>query len=214
VFEISYGDGLGIFDSYKMHLVGQKLQQYRVILGSASPRRKELLAGLDIPFDVIVKNATETIDQSLSLEYIPEHIAEQKFTAFLSDLQEKDFLITSDTLVFCEDKALGKPKSAEEAKQMVQFLSGKTHSVVTGVCIGTKRKHLLFHDIAKVTFAQIAESDIDYYIEKYKPFDKTGSYGVQEWIGYMGIEKLEGSFYTVMGLPVQMLYNKILEYEE
>lgn len=197
-----------------MHLVGQKLQSYHVILGSASPRRRELLAGLDIPFEVIVKNATENIDESLPLKLVPEHIAEQKFFAFLTDLQENDFLITSDTLVFCEGKALGKPKSVDEAKEMIRFLSGKTHSVVTGVCIGTKRKHVLFHDIAKVTFATIAESDIDYYIEKYKPLDKAGSYGVQEWIGYMGIEKLEGSFYTVMGLPVQMLYNKILEYEE
>ncbi len=212
--EIGNGNGVSLFDSRKMHLVNQKLQSYHVILGSASPRRRELLSGLDIPFEVIVKNATENIDASLSLEYIPEHIAEQKFAAFLPDLQENDFLITADTLVFCDNKALGKPKSVNEAKSMVTFLSGKTHSVVTGVCIGTKRKQILFHDIAKVTFANIAESDIEYYIEKYKPLDKAGSYGVQEWIGYMGIEKLEGSFYTVMGLPVQMLYNKILEYED
>lgn len=197
-----------------MHQLEQKLQQYHIILGSASPRRKELLNGLDIPFDVCAKNTHEIIDTTLPLEKIPESIAEQKFAAFLPQLQVQDFLITSDTLVFCNGKSLGKPKTRDEAIEMVRFLSGKTHTVVTAVCYGTKKSHKTFSDQAKVTFSTINEEDIVYYIDTYKPFDKAGSYGVQEWIGYMGIERIEGSFYTIMGLPVQKLYSNLLAYEE
>ena len=197
-----------------MHQLAQKLQKYHVILGSASPRRKELLQGLDIPFDVILKNTQEIIDPTLPYEQIPLDIAQQKFKAFLPDLSAQDFLITADTLVFCEGKSVGKPKNEAEAKEMISFLSGKTHSVVTGMCFGTRQKQEAFYQLSQVTFATMNEADIDYYIAKYKPLDKAGAYGVQEWIGYMGIESICGSYYNVMGLPAHSLYYRILDYEE
>lgn len=194
-----------------MHTLARKLQSFNVILGSASPRRKDLLAGLDIPFEIRVKNTTEVIDSSLPFHEIPQSIAEQKFTAF-DDLGEQDFLITADTLVFCEGKAVGKPKSKDEAKQMIRFLSGKTHTVISGVCFGTKQTHCSFRCETQVTFAAIADEDVDYYVETYCPLDKAGAYGVQEWIGYMCIERIEGSYYNVMGLPVHRLYKEILRW--
>ncbi len=197
-----------------MHQLAQKLQKYHVILGSASPRRKELLAGLDIPFEIILKDTEETIDATLPFEQIPQQIAQQKFNAYLPELSANDFLITADTLVFCEGKPVGKPKNLAEAKEMISFLSGKTHSVVTGVCYGTKQKHEAFYQLSQVTFATMKESDIDYYVAKYMPLDKAGAYGIQEWIGYMGIESISGSYYNIMGLPVHSLYYRILNYEE
>lgn len=194
-----------------MHTLARKLQSFNVILGSASPRRKDLLAGLDIPFEIRVKNTTEVIDSSLPFHDIPQSIAEQKFAAF-DDLGEQDFLITADTLVFCEGKAVGKPKSKDEAKQMIRFLSGKKHTVISGVCFGTKQSHCSFRCETQVTFATIADEDVDYYVETYCPLDKAGAYGVQEWIGYMCIERIEGSYYNVMGLPVHRLYKEILRW--
>ncbi|MBQ3677288.1 MAG: septum formation protein Maf [Bacteroidales bacterium] len=192
-----------------MHSLARKLQNFNVILGSASPRRKELLAGLDIPFEIRVKNTTEVVDSSLPFHEIPQSIAEQKFAAF-DDLSDKDFLITADTLVFCDGKAVGKPKSKDDAKQMIRFLSGKTHTVITGVCFGTKKSYHTFRCETQVTFATISDDDIDYYVETYCPLDKAGAYGVQEWIGYISIERIEGSYYNVMGLPVHKLFKEIL----
>ncbi|MCQ2960251.1 MAG: Maf family nucleotide pyrophosphatase [Bacteroidales bacterium] len=195
-----------------MNLLAEKLQKYHVILGSASARRKELLAGLDIPFEVRVKETNEFVDKSLALEEIPQSIAEQKFAALIPDLTDNDFLITADTLVFCGDRVIGKPKTKQDAFEMIRFLSGKKHIVVTGVCYGTKNHHKAFRCKSQVTFSEICDQDISYYIEKYKPMDKAGAYGVQEWIGYMGIEKIKGSYYNVMGLPVHMLYKKIVSF--
>lgn len=201
-------------ETFRMNRLAIKMQKYHVVLGSASPRRRELLAGLNIPFDIVVKDTMEKVDEHLSPEKISESIAEQKFEAFLPDLQENDFLITADTLVYLDRKTMGKPKSADDARNMIRALSGKTHSVVTAVCIGTVRGRRVFSVRSDVTFAPLNGEDIDYYVETYKPFDKAGAYGVQEWIGYMGIEKIEGSFYNVMGLPVQKLYTELLNYEE
>jgi len=192
--------------------LSQKLKDFHLILGSASPRRKELLAGLDIPFTILVKKTDEQVDASLAKEEIPLAIAEQKFLALESELKKDDFLITADTLVLCHERIMGKPKTIAEAKEMIQFLSGKTHKVITGVCIGTRERHTLFRDEADVTFTTISDEDISYYVEKYAPLDKAGAYGVQEWIGYVGIEKIVGSYYTVMGLPVQKLYEEILRF--
>lgn len=193
-----------------MHQLAEKLKNFNVILGSASPRRKELLAGLDIPFEVKVKDTQEVVDKTLPLDEIPMSIAEQKFSAFHTDLKDNDFLITADTLVFCENRVVGKPKSIEEAKEMIHFLSGKTHTVVTGVCFGTNKFQKSFRCKTLVTFSEIKEGDIDYYVEKYLPLDKAGAYGVQEWIGYISIENIDGSYYNVMGLPVHYLYEKII----
>ena len=192
--------------------LSQKLKDFHLILGSASPRRKELLAGLDIPFTILVKKTEEQVDASLAKEEIPLAIAEQKFLALESELKNDDFLITADTLVLCHERIMGKPKTIAEAKEMIQFLSGKTHKVITGVCIGTRERHTSFRDEAHVTFTTISDEDISYYVEKYAPLDKAGAYGVQEWIGYVGIEKIVGSYYTVMGLPVQKLYEEILRF--
>lgn len=192
--------------------LSQKLKDFHLILGSASPRRKELLAGLDIPFTILVKKTDEQVDASLAKEEIPLAIAEQKFLALESELKNDDFLITADTLVLCHERIMGKPKTIAEAKEMIQFLSGKTHKVITGVCIGTRERHTSFRDEADVTFTTISDEDISYYVEKYAPLDKAGAYGVQEWIGYVGIEKIVGSYYTVMGLPVQKLYEEILRF--
>ena len=192
--------------------LSQKLKDFHLILGSASPRRKELLAGLDIPFTILVKKTEEQVDASLAKEEIPLAIAEQKFLALESELKNDDFLITADTLVLCHERIMGKPKTIAEAKEMIQFLSGKTHKVITGVCIGTRERHTSFRAEAHVTFTTISDEDISYYVEKYAPLDKAGAYGVQEWIGYVGIEKIVGSYYTVMGLPVQKLYEEILRF--
>ncbi len=197
-----------------MHSLATKLSKYHIILGSASPRRQELLAGLDIDFEIHVKDTDEIIDKDLPAECVPLSIAKQKFEAFLSELQGNDFLITADTVVICDDKILGKPKTIENAKEILQFLSNKTHTVVTGVHFGTKDKQQSFLCKTQVTFAKLSPSDIDYYVEKYKPMDKAGSYGVQEWIGYIGIERIEGSYYNVMGLPVQKLFTEITKFLE
>lgn len=197
-----------------MHQLAAKLQNYHVVLGSASPRRKELLAGLDIPFEVRVSETDESVDVSCSLEDVPLYVAKHKFETLKKELKKNEFLITADTLVFCDTIRIGKPQTLEEAKMILEQLSGKNHTVVTGVCIGTIRHNVSFYDKAYVKFAELASQDIDYYVENYHPLDKAGAYGVQEWIGYMGIEKIQGSFYTVMGLPVQKLYTEILSYEE
>ncbi len=197
-----------------MNRLADKLQNYHVILGSASPRRRELLAGLDIPFEVVVKDTNECVNKSLPLEQIPRSIAQQKFSAFLPELRESDLLITADTLVFCGKTIAGKPKSEDDAKALLKMLSGREHTVVTGVCVGTKQKQTSFYDVTTVEFETLSDAEIDYYIETYKPFDKAGAYGVQEWIGYVAIKKITGSYYNVMGLPVHRLYRTLLEFVE
>lgn len=183
------------------------LEQYNIILGSASPRRKELLAGLDIDFEVkSIPNIDEIYPSNLWKEEIPVFLSKLKADAYKSAMDDRTLLITADTIVWLNAKVYGKPGNKEEAKQMLRELSGKTHEVITGVCLSTKEKQESFFAVSKVTFSTLDENEIEYYISKYKPYDKAGAYGVQEWIGYIGVEKLEGSFYNVMGLPVRMLY--------
>ena len=191
------------------------LKKYHIILGSASPRRKELLSGLDIPFEVrVLPNVDETYPNSLQAEEIPIFLAQLKANAYRNSLTEQDLLITADTIVWLDGKEYGKPKTAEEAKEMLRTLSGRTHEVFTGVCISGKKWEKLFHAVSKVKFATLDEYEIDYYVKKYKPYDKAGAYGVQEWIGYIGVEALEGSFYNVMGLPVRMLYKHLKDWNK
>ncbi|GHV23728.1 Maf-like protein [Bacteroidia bacterium] len=183
------------------------LEQYNIILGSASPRRKELLSGLDIDFEVkSIPNVDEIYPSNLWKEEIPVFLSKLKADAYKSVMDDRTLLITADTIVWLNAKVYGKPDNEEEAKQMLRELSGKTHEVITGVCLTTKEKQESFFAVSKVKFAVLDENEIEYYISKYKPYDKAGAYGVQEWIGYIGVEKLEGSFYNVMGLPVRMLY--------
>lgn len=188
------------------------LSEYKLILGSKSPRRHELLKGLDLNFEIRVKDVDETFPDSLMESEIPEYLALKKAEAFKAELQNGEVVITSDTVVWLGDAVFNKPQSREEAIEMIATLSGRSHTVITGVCILSLEKQVVFHDSTKVTFGQIARTEIEWYIDKYKPFDKAGAYGIQEWIGYMGIERIEGSFYNVMGFPTRMFYVELRKF--
>lgn len=189
------------------------LSKYKVILGSASPRRHQLLEGIDLPFEVrVIDGIDETYPATLSPHDIPEYLAKLKAQFYLPTLSDDELLITADTVVLLEDHVLGKPKDEDEAKAMLQQLSGCTSQVVTGVSISTKVKQVSFSSTTAVTFVTLSEEDIDYYIKRYHPMDKAGSYGVQEWIGYIGVSSINGSFYNVMGLPIQQLYIQLSKF--
>jgi septum formation protein len=180
----------------------------KLILASNSPRRHELLKGLDLDFEVRVKKEVgEKYPDNLPAEKVPEYISKEKAAAY--DIQENETLLTADTVVILNGEIMGKPKDAAEAHEMLRKLSGHTHQVVTGVSITTLEKQVSFSDTTAVTFRELTDNEIDYYIEHYKPFDKAGAYGVQEWIGYIGVTRIEGSFYNVMGLPVERVYEAL-----
>lgn len=187
----------------------ENIQKYRIILGSASPRRAELLKGLDLNFEIITMDVDETYPSSMNGVGIPMFLAEKKANAYKDMMTDDVMLITADTIVFLEGKVLGKPVDYTDAKKILQKLSGKTHQVITGVCISTTERRRVFHTSSEVRFAHLSEAEIEYYLENYKPYDKAGSYGVQEWIGYVGVENINGSYYNVMGLPIQRLYNEL-----
>lgn len=190
-------------------LLNEKIKNYNVVLVSQSPRRRELLKGLEIEFTSTSVDTAESYPDTLEGAQIPVFIAERKADAYMSQMSDDTLAITADTIVFAGGKVLGKPHDAKEASEMLKSLSGNTHQVITGVCIFTKSKRRSFHAISEVTFATLRDEEITHYIEVYKPFDKAGSYGVQEWIGYIGIEKIVGSYFNVMGLPVQRLYKEL-----
>ena len=188
------------------------LKKYKVILASASPRRKELLAGLDVEFEV---RALPDVDESFPPELqggdIPLHISKKKADAYRPVMAADELVITADTIVWLDGVALGKPVDEADARRMLRNMSGKTHSVFTGVAITTKDNQRCFVAQSDVTFAQLTDDEIDYYIAKYRPMDKAGSYGAQEWIGYIGMSNIVGSYFNVMGLPVQRLYSELKE---
>ena len=182
----------------------------RIILGSASPRRKELLAGLGVEFTVDTANSfEETYSADTPHEKIPEVLSEGKSYGFHRPLEEDEVLITSDTLVLCEEHVMGKPHSREEAYSMLRLLSGRSHKVITAITIRDTNKAVTLSDTAIVYFKELTDSEIYYYIDEYKPFDKAGAYGIQEWIGYIGIDKIEGSYFTIMGFPVHLVYQTL-----
>ena len=182
-----------------------------LILSSNSPRRKELLAGLDIPFEVrVIEDIDESYPDTLPTGEIAEYIAQKKAAAY--EVGNDEVLITADTIVVLDDQILGKPADAEEAKLMLRSLSGKTHHVITGVCLKSRDQQHHFSVISEVTFKTLAEEEISYYVENYKPFDKAGAYGIQEWIGYIGVTGLSGSYFNVMGLPVQRIYEELKKF--
>lgn len=188
----------------------ENLAAYRIILGSNSPRRRELLAGLDLSFDVhVIPGLEENYSDSLQPQEIPVFLSKQKAEAYLSTLEDQVLLITADTIVWNETEVIGKPKDREDAIRMLRSLSGHEHQVVTGVCLTTTKKQETFSVVSSVRFASLTDEEIIYYVDKYKPFDKAGAYGIQEWIGYVGVESISGSFYNVMGLPVQRLYQEL-----
>ena len=183
------------------------LKKYHIILASKSPRRQELLRGMGVDFDILTKETPENYPTDLPLDEVPKYLSLQKSLAFKDDELPSDYLlITSDTVVICEGEILGKPKDREDAARMLELLLGKTHHVVTGVTVRSAAKTESFAVRSNVTFAQLDDEEIDYYIEHCQPYDKAGAYGIQEWIGYVGISGLEGSFYNVMGLPTRKLY--------
>lgn len=189
------------------------LKGKKIILGSNSPRRKELLAGMDIDFTVDTGNLfEETYDPSTPQEKIPEVLSEGKSYGFHRELDINEILITSDTLVLCDSRVMGKPHSREEAFDMLNTLSGRDHKVITAITIRDCEKCITSSDTAIVHFKSLTDKEIYYYIDNFKPFDKAGAYGIQEWIGYIGISHIEGSFFTIMGLPVHLVYNKLIEF--
>lgn len=189
------------------------IQNYHIILGSNSPRRRELLAGLDLNFEVkVIPGLEEHYPPTLQPEEIPVFLARQKAEAYIPALLDKALLITADTIVWNQNKVIGKPKDREDAIQMLQSLSGHEHHVVTGVCLTTTEKQKAFSVVSTVKFTALTDEEISYYVDKYHPFDKAGAYGIQEWIGYIGVESINGSFYNVMGLPVQRLYQELKKF--
>lgn len=188
------------------------LEQYRIILGSQSPRRKELLTLLDLPFTCQVIDTEEIYPAELRGAEIPVYLAKLKAAAFEPLPDDKTLLITADTIVWLDGQVLGKPHTPAEARNMLHRLSGKTHQVFTGVCLTSLRKQKTFSVCSDVTFASLTDEEIDYYVEKYNPLDKAGAYGIQEWIGGIGVEKINGSYFNVMGLPVQKLYQELKQF--
>ena len=190
------------------------LKGYNLVLASQSPRRRELLKGLDLEFTTCSVDADESFPAELKGADAVQYICKAKADAYKPQLNDNTIAITADTVVILDDKIIGKPKSYEEAFSMIQSLSGRVHEVITAVCIFSKEKCAEFYSSTEVHFSEIADEEIEYYINKYKPFDKAGSYGVQEWIGYIGIEKIVGSYFNVMGLPVKRLYDELKTFIE
>lgn len=188
----------------------EKIKDYKVILASKSPRRHYLLNELGIEFEVLVKeNINEDYPENLPYTEIPVYLAEKKADAYSDIIKTNELVITADTIVWCNKKVLGKPENREDAIAMLKELSNNIHTVITGVHIRTNDFRRSISSVTKVYFKELTEKEIIYYIDKYKPFDKAGAYGIQEWIGYIGIEKIDGSFYNVMGLPIQHLYEAL-----
>lgn len=179
-----------------------QLNDYHIILGSKSPRRKELLAHLIPNFEVRTKEIDEVYPAELSVYEVPEYLAKLKAAAFVDSLSDKEIIITSDTIVAMDNHIYGKPKDAADAARILQELSGKTHEVITGVCLQSKQKVECFRVSTKVRFKNLNRAEIDYYINTYQPFDKAGAYAIQEWIGMIGIEEIQGDYFNVVGLPL------------
>ena len=188
------------------------LEKYKVILASGSPRRRELMAGLGVNYEVrILPDVDESYPNTLQGEGIPLYIAKEKADAYIPMMQPDELIITADTIVWLDGKVLGKPRDREDALQMLRTMSGRTHEVFTGVCITTTDWQRSFTAQTEVRFATLSEDEIIYYVDNFKPMDKAGAYGVQEWIGFIGVENISGSYYNIMGLPVQKLYRELLK---
>ena len=188
----------------------ENLNKYRIILASNSPRRKELLSGLGIQYEVkTLPDIDESYPEGLDGMEIPAFIACSKADAYREVMQTDELIITADTIVWLDGNVMGKPKDAEEAREMLRSLSGQTHQVITGVCLTTAVYQKAFATMTDVTFATLSEEEITYYVERHSPMDKAGSYGIQEWIGFIGVESISGSYFNVMGLPIQRLYTEL-----
>ena len=193
-------------------MLQNKLKGKNIILASGSPRRHELLKELGVNFTIKVKEITETYDAELKGAEITNYLCKLKASAFENEILENDIIITADTIVWHNNKALEKPKNATDAIKMLQELSGKKHQVFSSFCIKTKSSEHIVSDVTMVSFKQLALNEIEYYVKNYKPFDKAGSYGIQEWIGLIGVTQIEGNYFNVMGLPVHKLYEELMKF--
>ncbi|MCW3084331.1 MAG: septum formation inhibitor Maf [Bacteroidetes bacterium] len=191
----------------------EELKKYRFILASKSPRRQFLLKDLGIDFEVHTKDVDESFPEHLQAAEIPLYLCEKKAAAFDQELHDNTIVITADTIVWVNGQVLNKPENYDDAVRMLKLLSGKMHEVYTGVCIRSKNKTKSFYSLTNVYFKTLSDYEIDYYIRNYNPYDKAGAYGAQEWIGYIAVEKIEGSYFNVMGLPVRELYEELLQLE-
>lgn len=190
-------------------MLKDSLKDYKIILASGSPRRQQFMRDLDLDFDIRVSDIEEIYPATLQGTEITDFLAELKASSLSDALEENEILITSDTIVWHENKALGKPKDYDDAFEMLMSLSGKTHEVMTSVCIKTRAITQTFNETTKVTFNTLTEDEVKYYLNNYKPYDKAGAYGIQEWIGLVAIAKVEGSYVNVVGLPVDKVYQHL-----
>ncbi|WP_428224761.1 Maf-like protein [Flavobacterium sp.] len=193
-------------------MLRNKFKDYTIILASGSPRRQQFFKDFDVDFEIRLKEVDEVYPDSLQFLAITDYLAQLKASAFEGDLKPNELLVTSDTLVWHKGEALGKPKDFEDAFQMLQSLANATHEVITSVCFKTIEKEEIINEITKVTFGDLSDEAIHYYLENYKPFDKAGSYGIQDWIGLIGIAKIEGSYTNVVGLPTEKVYQYLLKF--
>jgi septum formation protein len=187
-------------------MLRNKLEKYTLILASGSPRRQQFFKDLDLDFEIRLKEIEEIYPPELKAHEITNYLAELKASAFEGELNPNEILITSDTIVWHNNTALGKPKDEQDAFEILKSLSNSTHEVITSVCFKTNEKVEILYEITKVTFNELSDESIRYYLKNYKPYDKAGSYGIQEWIGFIGVSKIEGSYANVMGMPTDKVY--------
>ncbi|MBL7883779.1 MAG: septum formation protein Maf [Bacteroidia bacterium] len=190
----------------------QELKKYKFILASKSPRRQYLLTELGLNFEVKTKEVDESFSSELKAQEIPLYLCNKKAEAFVEDIDENTIVITADTIVWVDNQVLNKPENYEDAVRMLKMLSGKKHEVYTGVCLKSKHKTKSFYALTSVYFKELSDSEIEYYVKNFNPYDKAGSYGAQEWIGYIAVKKIEGTYFNVMGLPVHELYEELLRF--
>ncbi|CAL2103005.1 dTTP/UTP pyrophosphatase [Tenacibaculum sp. 190130A14a] len=192
-------------------MLSNKLSKYNIILASGSPRRQQFFKDLNLDFEIRLKEVDEVYPEHLKAKEITDYLADLKSRAFDNELTEQDLLITSDTIVWFENKALGKPKTYEDAFKMLKSMAGKKHEVITSISIKSKNFQQIVNDTTTVFFKELTDDEIHYYIENYRPYDKAGAYGIQEWIGKIGISKIEGSYFNVVGLPTHQLYKELMK---
>jgi len=191
-------------------MLKESLKNYKLILASGSPRRQQFFKDLDLDFEIRLKEIEEIYPDYLKAHEITDYLALLKANAFEGELNENEILVTSDTIVWHKNKALGKPKDYDDAFQILKTLSNETHEVITSVGFKTSKSSTVFHEITKVTFSSLSDESIHYYLKNYQPFDKAGAYGIQEWIGFIGVSKIEGSYANVMGMPTDKVFNYLL----
>jgi septum formation protein len=190
----------------------EEINKFRIILASRSPRRQELLKELGLKFEVVIRDWNEKYPPHLKAEDIALYVANAKASTFLSGIKDNEIVITADTIVWNKDKVLDKPLDKDDALKILKEISGNTHSVITGVCLTSKASQISFFSSTKVTFSELTISEIEFYIDNFRPYDKAGAYGIQEWIGIAACSRIEGSYFNVMGLPVEQVYHELQKF--